>query len=110
MKFSIPSLYNWYRKTIRNPKYRWWVAIGTLVYLISPFDISPDFIPIIGEIDDFVLLSLLVTELSQIVLEGYKTRKQTDGVCSETATEESASQATVEVEAVETVETKTAST
>lgn len=110
MKFSIPSLYNWYRQTIRNPKYRWWVALGTLVYLISPIDIAPDFIPIIGEIDDFVLLSLLVTEVSQIVLEGFKARRQTEGVYSEAATEETASQATVEVEAVETADTQTAST
>ncbi len=109
MKFSIPSLYNWYRQTIRNPKYRWWIAIGTLVYLISPIDIAPDFIPIIGEIDDFVLVSLLVTEMSQILLESYKARRQTDGVAPQTATEQTPAQATVDVEAVETTETNTAS-
>ena len=57
MNFSIQSVYNWYRDTIRNPKYRWWIILGTLVYLLSPFDISPDFLPILGEIDDFVLSS-----------------------------------------------------
>ena len=109
MKFSIPALYDWYRQTIRNPKYRWWVAIGTLIYLLSPIDIAPDFIPIVGQIDDFVLLSLLVTEMSQIVLEGYKARRQTNDIDSPTANEQTPAQATVDVEAVETSETKTAS-
>lgn len=45
--FSIQSIYNWYRNSIRNPKYRWWVILGTIVYIISPIDIAPDFIPII---------------------------------------------------------------
>ena len=76
MKVSITSLYNWYRDTLRNPKYRWWIVLGTLAYLISPFDISPDFIPIGGQIDDLVIVTLLVTELSQLFIDGFKSRKQ----------------------------------
>ncbi|MFM7408331.1 MAG: YkvA family protein [Cuspidothrix sp.] len=75
MNFSIQSLYTWYRNTLRNPKYRWWVIIGTVAYLISPFDISPDFIPIIGQIDDVLLLSLFVTEVSGLVIDGWKAKK-----------------------------------
>ncbi|NRB06652.1 MAG: DUF1232 domain-containing protein, partial [Richelia sp.] len=56
MKFSIQSLYVWYRNLLRNPKYRWWVILGTIVYLISPFDILPEVIPILGEVDDVLLL------------------------------------------------------
>ena len=96
MKISLTSIYNWYRNAIRNPKYRWWIVLGTLVYLISPFDISPDFIPIVGELDDFVLVSLLITEVSQFALEKYKSRKQ-----PQTTT----SNETVDVKA-ETVSTK----
>ncbi len=55
MKFPIQSLYGFYRNAVRNPRYRWWIVLGTLVYLLSPFDISPDFLPILGEVDDFVL-------------------------------------------------------
>jgi len=76
MKVSITSLYNWYRDTLRNPKYRWWIVLGTFAYLISPFDISPDFIPIGGQIDDFMVVTLLVTELSQVILDGFKARSQ----------------------------------
>ncbi|MBD2439722.1 YkvA family protein [Nostoc sp. FACHB-110] len=75
MKFSIDSVYNWYRNLIRNPKYRWWVILGTLVYFISPIDIVPDVFPIVGEIDDILLMTLLVTEVSGLVLEGWKARK-----------------------------------
>ncbi|NDJ25020.1 DUF1232 domain-containing protein [Nostoc sp. B(2019)] len=75
MNFSIQSLYTWYRNLLRNPKYRWWVILGTLVYLVSPIDIAPDFIPIVGQIDDVFLLTLLVGEVSGLVIEGWKARK-----------------------------------
>jgi uncharacterized membrane protein YkvA (DUF1232 family) len=79
MNFSIQSLYTWYRNTLRNSKYRWWVIIGTVAYLISPLDISPDFIPIIGQVDDVLLLTLFVTEVSGLVIDGWKTKKGTVG-------------------------------
>lgn len=75
MSFSIQSVYTWYRNIIRNPKYRWWVIAGTLVYVLSPFDIAPDFIPVIGQIDDVLLVTLLVSEVSQVVVEGIKRRQ-----------------------------------
>jgi uncharacterized membrane protein YkvA (DUF1232 family) len=75
MSFSMQSIYTWYRDIIRNPKYRWWVIAGTLVYVLSPFDISPDFIPVVGQIDDVLLVTLLVSEVSQIVVEGIKRRQ-----------------------------------
>jgi len=94
--FSIQSIYNWYRSTIRNPKYRWWMVLGTLLYIFSPFDIAPDFLPIIGQIDDVLVLSILVSEVSQLLIEGVKARKGQDVVSDpETSTEK-----TVEVDAV----------
>lgn len=89
MNFSIQSVYNWYRNIIRDPKYRWWVIAGTLVYVLSPFDIAPDFIPVIGQIDDVLLMTLLVSEVSQVVVEGIKRRqgKVTDNVAVATPEE-----------------------
>ena len=78
MSFSIQSLYTWYRNTIRNPKYRWWVIAGTLAYVLSPFDISPDFIPIIGQVDDIAIVTLLVAEVSQMVVDFIKLRRGQD--------------------------------
>ena len=75
MTSPIQSLYNWYRATIRNPKYRWWIVLGTFAYLVSPFDLILDFIPIIGELDDALLITLLFTEISQLVIERLKARR-----------------------------------
>ncbi len=66
MNFSIQSLYNWYRGLLQNPKYRWWVVAASIGYLISPIDISPDVFPIVGWLDDTIVIGLLVAELSQI--------------------------------------------
>ncbi len=74
MKIPIQSLYGFYRNAVRNPRYRWWIVLGTLIYLLSPFDISPDFLPILGEVDDFVLVSMLLTEVSSLAFEKFKSR------------------------------------
>jgi uncharacterized membrane protein YkvA (DUF1232 family) len=75
MNNSIQSIYNWYRNTLRNPKYRWWIILGTVAYFFSPIDIAPDFIPVIGQVDDIALVTLLVAELSQIAVDYFKARK-----------------------------------
>ena len=67
MSNPAKSFYRWYSQTIRNPKYRWIVVMGSLAYLLSPLDISPDLIPVLGWIDDGIIATLLVTELSQIL-------------------------------------------
>jgi uncharacterized membrane protein YkvA (DUF1232 family) len=72
--FSIQSLYSWYRSTIRNPKYRWWLILGSLVYLFSPVNIATDFLPVIGWIDDGVILTLLISEISQMLSQRLKAR------------------------------------
>ncbi|MDJ0573134.1 MAG: YkvA family protein [Pleurocapsa sp. MO_192.B19] len=94
MNFSLSSLYDWYRNAIRHPKYRWWVILGTAIYLISPIDIAPDFIPILGQIDDVMLAGLLFTELSQMVIAKLQSRQENKNV----ATENSGSE-TVDVDA-----------
>lgn len=100
MKISIESIYNWYRDTIRNPKYRWWVIAFSVVYLLSPFDISPDFLPIIGWIDDGVIATLLVAELSQLLLERLKAGKSSDPQVVNASNLDAAEQDAVDVDAV----------
>ena len=92
MSLSIKPFYNWYRSILRNPKYRWWIILGTFAYLFSPFDIAPDFLPIVGQLDDVMLLTLLASELSSWVIDYGKSRQQGD-----TAT---ADQRAVEVDAI----------
>ena len=67
---------NWYRKLLRNPKYRWWIVVGSLVYLLSPFDLSPDFFPILGQIDDLAVLTLLLSEGTQMIMEGIRKKRE----------------------------------
>ncbi|MCY7276866.1 MAG: DUF1232 domain-containing protein [Phormidesmis sp. CAN_BIN44] len=67
--------YDWYRNLIRNSKYRWVIIVGTLLYLISPIDLLPDFIPLIGQIDDGIVVTLLVAELSGMLLDRVKAQK-----------------------------------
>ncbi len=101
MKFSIESLYNWYRDMIRNPKHRWWIIGASLLYLLSPIDISPDVFPIIGWIDDGIIATLLVSEVSSLLLDRLnaakaKTASQTATVNATNPTEAT----TVDVNAV----------
>lgn len=75
MSFPLRSVYNWFRQLIANPKYRWWVVAGTLIYVLSPIDIVPDFIPFLGELDDAVLVTLVATEVSQLLLDRVRSSK-----------------------------------
>ena len=75
MKSPIKSFYDWYRNTLRHPQHRWIVILGTLAYLISPIDISPDIFPIVGQLDDLMLVTLLVSEISQMVIDYFQSRQ-----------------------------------
>ena len=71
----LKFVYSWYRNTLRKPKLRWWIVGGTLLYVLNPFDVLPDVFPVVGQIDDAVVVTILATEMSQILLDGKKTRK-----------------------------------
>lgn len=54
------------------------MIIAALVYFISPVDLIPDFIPIIGYIDDATVLGLVIKFLSNDItrFEHYISRKE----------------------------------
>ena len=97
MNFSLSSLYEWYRSAIRHPKYRWWVILGTAIYLISPIDVAPDFIPVLGQLDDVVIAGLLFTELSQMLIGKLQARQD-----SKVATDSDSETVDVDAETVAT--------
>ncbi|MCS6958972.1 MAG: DUF1232 domain-containing protein [Pseudanabaenaceae cyanobacterium SKYGB_i_bin29] len=50
---------------LRNPRYNWLILLASLIYLISPLDVLPDIFPLLGQVDDFLLLAFLITNLLQ---------------------------------------------
>lgn len=62
--------FGWYRALMRNPRYRWLVILGSLIYLLSPIDLSPDVFPLIGQIDDVIIVTLLFSEVFQRLIGG----------------------------------------
>lgn len=52
-----------YQRVLRDPRTPWSarVALGLAVgYLLLPFDLIPDFIPVLGQLDDLLIVPGLV--------------------------------------------------
>ncbi len=42
----------------QTPRAAKWVAIAVVAYAVSPIDLIPDFIPVLGQLDDLILVPL----------------------------------------------------
>jgi uncharacterized membrane protein YkvA (DUF1232 family) len=59
----IPDCVGLVRGLLRDPRVprRWrWALAGLFVYLVIPFDLVPDFLPIAGHVDDAVLVVVVL--------------------------------------------------
>ena len=57
--FQLPNLIRLYWRLFRDPRVSRWpkiMLVGALVYVALPFDLIPDVIPLVGEVDDVVIL------------------------------------------------------
>lgn len=72
IRVLVDRFYGLYRSSIRHPKLRWLVILGSLFYLAGPIDLSPDIFPVIGWIDDGLIATVLVSEVSQMLLDRRK--------------------------------------
>ncbi|MBD1918655.1 MULTISPECIES: YkvA family protein [Cyanophyceae] len=96
--FGKPFM-NWYRQLLRNSKYRWVVLFGTLVYLVSPIDIAPDVFPVLGWLDDGLIATIAVTEITQILLDRRRNLRQVDETIAMTESIDT-SETVIDVDAV----------
>lgn len=44
----------------RTPAISRWCVRAAIAYLLSPIDLIPDFIPVLGQMDDVIIVSLLL--------------------------------------------------
>jgi uncharacterized membrane protein YkvA (DUF1232 family) len=54
----------------RDPRVPWYVkalAVATAAYALSPIDLIPDFIPVLGYLDDLVILPLAILLVVRLV-------------------------------------------
>lgn len=51
----------------RTPKLAKWLLGIAVAYALSPVDLIPDFIPVIGHLDDIVILPLLVITAVKLI-------------------------------------------
>lgn len=60
---KLKAEFDFYRRLQQHPqtpllaKALLWLAIG---YLLLPFDLIPDFLPVVGQLDDVVIIPLLL--------------------------------------------------
>ncbi len=59
-------------KDNKTPKTAKAIIIGALGYLILPIDVIPDFIPVVGLVDDLVVISGAIYSVSKYIKEEHK--------------------------------------
>jgi uncharacterized membrane protein YkvA (DUF1232 family) len=55
---------------LRDPRVPWYakaVGVGVVAYALSPIDLIPDFIPVLGQIDDLVLVPLGLLLVARLI-------------------------------------------
>lgn len=66
LKTDIPAVFIAMRKK-ETPVWAKVIAGLTIVYALSPIDLIPDFIPVLGYIDDIILLPALVALVIRMI-------------------------------------------
>ena len=68
LKIDIPTIYIALKKK-ETPIVAKILAIITVCYALSPIDLIPDFIPVLGYLDDIILLPILIALTIKLIPE-----------------------------------------
>jgi len=84
LKTDIPAVY----LALKEPATPWYakvLAVLTIGYALSPIDLIPDFIPVLGYLDDLLILPLLVLATVRLIPEGVfaQCRTKAEGLWAE---------------------------
>ncbi len=78
-----------YRSVIadpRCPRAPRWLLGAAVAYAVSPIDIIPDFVPVVGHLDDALILPVLVWLAARLipgeVLDEHRARRTEAGSCA----------------------------
>ena len=57
----VPDCVVLFKRLLADPRVEWWrkaLLVAVIVYLASPIDLVPDFIPVAGQLDDAIVVVL----------------------------------------------------
>lgn len=70
---SIKTELQVYRLVARDPRTPWLSRVllaAAIGYVVMPFDLIPDFLPVIGQLDDFIIVPGLVILALKLLPDG----------------------------------------
>jgi uncharacterized membrane protein YkvA (DUF1232 family) len=62
----VPDCVVLFKRLLTDPRVEWWrkaLLLAVIVYLASPIDLVPDFIPVAGQLDDAILVVIALRVL-----------------------------------------------
>jgi uncharacterized membrane protein YkvA (DUF1232 family) len=62
----VPDCAVLFKRLLADPRVEWWrkaLLVAVILYLASPIDLVPDFIPVAGQLDDAILVVLALRVL-----------------------------------------------